>query len=596
MNEEIKKIVELEIDLDNLELEEMGVQVVSFVEEPAIEVDFMAFSAEKFVYPESGEQHNPFMGRCISVLVGDEGYESDQAAAICHTYWEEEHGPTEMCAECFDLDEACWEGYEPIGMKEKNGRMVPNCVPIKARSEEFASYNDYPESAKNAAKRALEWKEKNGSDCGTRVGWARANQLAKGEMISEETIARMASFARHLQYKDVPYSEGCGGLMVDAWGGQAGIEWASNKLKSIREESGYDPSSLTPYVDQEDEPRAKQNFSEEEEFTEEQKIILQWAQEHGEQITEDFTYIDPTSEDFNTVGNIAKAIQGLDILGKMGVRQDEPAEIRYRYTGPSAERGFCKAMLSLNKLYAEGDMRGLRGRLGTINPNMGPRRSNSYNVFAYKGGVNCRHYWSKVALFKPEGSRRVLMIDQGPADGDAGKSNNSNTPSPTGSVRNNASLRFSFSIRDEEKRIVAGPLMTPNKMILRRDGKGEPYYVYFSKDTIRRIQERFNKSGFQNVTDVDHDGNLLTDNILLEQWLVESRVHDKSRYYGFDNLPLGTWFGVYKVNDDQTWEDIKSGKIRGFSIAGDFINKAQPIENTDEQTLSSIINILKEIR
>ena len=114
-------------------------------------------------------------------------------------------------------------------------------------------------SAKNAAKRALEWRDNNPDQtCGTRVGWARANQLAKGENISEETIARMSSFARHLQYKDVPYSEGCGGLMVDAWGGQAGIEWAKNKLESIREESDADVSQLTPYRDQEDDLRVKE--------------------------------------------------------------------------------------------------------------------------------------------------------------------------------------------------------------------------------------------------------------------------------------------------------------------------------------------------
>ena len=77
--------------------------------------------------------------------------------------------------------------------------------------------------------------------------------------------------------------------------------------------------------------------------------------------------------------------------------------------------------------------------------------------------------------------------------------------------------------------------------------------------------------------------------------MVESRVHDKSLYYGFNDLPIGSWFGVYKVNNDETWEDIKSGKIRGFSIAGDFINKAQPIE-TDETVLDKIINVLKDIQ
>ena len=105
------------------------------------------------------------------------------------------------------------------------------------KTEKFESYTDYPESAVNAAKRALEYRDNNpDNDCGTPVGWARANQLAKREPISEETIARMASFARHLQYEDVPYSEGCGGLMVDAWGARAGIEWASRKLEEIRED------------------------------------------------------------------------------------------------------------------------------------------------------------------------------------------------------------------------------------------------------------------------------------------------------------------------------------------------------------------------
>jgi HK97 family phage prohead protease len=102
--------------------------------------------------------------------------------------------------------------------------------PEQAKEE---TYNDYPEAATNNAKRALKYKEENGSDCGTPVGWARANQLASRERISRDTIARMASFKRHQQNKDVPYSEGCGGIMWDAWGGDAGIEWAIRKLNQI---------------------------------------------------------------------------------------------------------------------------------------------------------------------------------------------------------------------------------------------------------------------------------------------------------------------------------------------------------------------------
>ena len=96
------------------------------------------------------------------------------------------------------------------------------------------SWNDYPEEAVNNAKRALKWAEENGwGNCGEATGKQRANQIANKENLTRDTIARMASFKRHQQNKNVPYSEGCGGLMWDAWGGDAGIEWASRKLKEI---------------------------------------------------------------------------------------------------------------------------------------------------------------------------------------------------------------------------------------------------------------------------------------------------------------------------------------------------------------------------
>lgn len=100
------------------------------------------------------------------------------------------------------------------------------------------SYTDYPKAASENAKRALKFREEtdNKNGCGTPVGWARANQLAKGEPISEDTIKRMASFNRHRQNKDVPYEEGCGGLMWDAWGGTEGIDWAIRKSEQIDKE------------------------------------------------------------------------------------------------------------------------------------------------------------------------------------------------------------------------------------------------------------------------------------------------------------------------------------------------------------------------
>jgi len=99
--------------------------------------------------------------------------------------------------------------------------------------EMLESYSDYPQSATNNAKKALKYKKENGSSCGTSVGWTIASQLAARKPLSRDTIARMASFKRHQQHKDVPYTEGCGGLMWDCWGGTSGVEWAINKLKKI---------------------------------------------------------------------------------------------------------------------------------------------------------------------------------------------------------------------------------------------------------------------------------------------------------------------------------------------------------------------------
>ena len=99
----------------------------------------------------------------------------------------------------------------------------------------FESYTDYPKAASENAKIALRWAEENGwGDCGTPVGKARANQLANGEAISEDTIARMAAFERHRQNSTKELGDGCGRLMWLAWGGDEGIEWAQRKLEQIR--------------------------------------------------------------------------------------------------------------------------------------------------------------------------------------------------------------------------------------------------------------------------------------------------------------------------------------------------------------------------
>ena len=113
------------------------------------------------------------------------------------------------------------------------------------------TYADYPDTAKNNARRALDHKEKNGSDCGTLVGWQRANQIANGEGLSEETVQRTYSFLSRAEtydqgkYFDEDGSEICGSVMYDAWGGSAMRVWAEAKYKAIQKDKAKNMAKVS---------------------------------------------------------------------------------------------------------------------------------------------------------------------------------------------------------------------------------------------------------------------------------------------------------------------------------------------------------------
>jgi hypothetical protein len=287
-------------------------------------------------------------------------------------------------------------------MKEKDGKLVPNCVPIEAAMEkfrqEFQSYNDYPESARNNACKAIKWKEKYGNEVKgmTQIGWIRANQLCKGEKISEETISRMSGFQRHKknsevapELKDTPWKD-AGYVAWLGWGGTTGVSWASDKLSSLR--------------------------------------------------------------------------------GQM-----------------------------------------------------------------------------------------------------------------------------SFSVMNAEERMLVGPAMVPDKMIIRRnDITGDIYYVYFTAETIKKLQQKFMQEKLLDATNIEHGRKFLKNVDVVESWIVEDPVYDKQKTFGMD-YPKGTWMVMMKVNDDEVWKKVKDGKLRGFSVQGYFLEKAK-FNSQSHQLLEQIKNIVKDIR
>ena len=110
---------------------------------------------------------------------------------------------------------------------------------LNSKMYKLATYNDYPDGVVSNAKRVLEYVDKNGwGSCGTAVGKRRASQLASKSNLTVSTIKRMHSFlARHESdlKSSKSYSDGCGKLMYDAWGGKAGFRWAKSKLKELGE-------------------------------------------------------------------------------------------------------------------------------------------------------------------------------------------------------------------------------------------------------------------------------------------------------------------------------------------------------------------------
>jgi hypothetical protein len=152
--------------------------------------------------PKPQEPHDDYIQRCMSDQESVDSFpDEEQRYAVCESMWDE-------------VKQTAYSKYR----------------------QAFAepSYSDYPQAATDNAKIALRWADENGwGSCGTAVGKARANQLAKGEPITRDTIARMAGFERHRQNSDKELGDGCGRLMWLAWGGNEGVEWAQRKLKQI---------------------------------------------------------------------------------------------------------------------------------------------------------------------------------------------------------------------------------------------------------------------------------------------------------------------------------------------------------------------------
>jgi hypothetical protein len=150
-------------------------------------------------------------------------------------------------------------------------------------------------------------------------------------------------------------------------------------------------------------------------------------------------------------------------------------------------------------------------------------------------------------------------------------------------------VKVEFKEVDTEKRVLLGPALIPNKQIYREDAEVGKYYIWFSKDTIRKASELFFKNHNQDKATFEHL-EPVQGMTVVESWIVDDSATDKSALYGF-SMPKGTWMMSMKVENEEVWNMVKGGTVKGFSIEGYFADKLSMKKHTPKD---AVINILKE--
>ena len=286
-------------------------------------------------------------------------------------------------------------------------------------------------------------------------------------------------------------------------------------------------------------------------------------------------WVEMKEDEFNNALYAEFAVKRSDSNPNKGSLQDTSQfKVLYKYNGPrdSKNRTFCRQVLNLDALY----------RLEDIN-NMSLFGANdefsTYDIFTYKGSYNCRHTWVQ-KFFKriDEENNRAKKnpileeILGGPRAQSAGQLN----PKARTQAEVEAGVpegQFQFSAV-EDKMELAGPLMIPDQLIPRFDENGDKYYVFFDKEGIKKLSYKLMRNKLIDSVNIEHDKDRrVADLTLVESWLVADSDKDKSNKYGY-SLPVGSWFGVYKVNNKSVWDNyIKTGAVKGFSVEGIFADK-----------------------
>jgi hypothetical protein len=567
--EKTKKLIELGI---LPEMEESGVQKISLVEHPAIEVNFMYFKKEEFVEPLSGEHQDEFIPRCVAYNV-NEGKDPDQAAAICYSVWRETHAAVYPQAEehkddylkrCInvyvndkevspsDANEIChflWnERFDVAKISyDYDDTLSTATGQVAALASMNAGYQVWVISARSDREGMFPLTDS--------LGIPRDRVLATGS--NEAKVAKIMEL----------------GITTHIDNNQEVID----QLGEIGQKFDIGTGSLPSYVDEVPKDRKDQ--------VETPQPTWSWGPKFSAEFLEMLATIGSelgfSEEEVDLVETSHFADQNAIKDSNSNFAKDEEEEFLWKYkssrvTGSS--RDFCSTMINLNRYYSREEIT----LLNSLNSEFGPGGDSSYSIFLYKGGANCQHYWQKYSAKREKGRIKISPISiNGTYEERMAatairtqtgrgylKSPESTLPGLSGHSEFGAVKMLAFEEEGEQK-VLVGPAMVPDIKIVRADENGKPYDVTFSEETVAEIARKYMKEARTNDVNKDHKAND-AGTYVFESWIIEDPKTDKANtVYGF-SLPKGTWMVKMKVDDPETWRRVKTGELRGLSVEGLF--------------------------
>ena len=302
------------------------------------------------------------------------------------------------------------------------------------------------------------------------------------------------------------------------------------------------------------------------EMTEDLKLRLDFLIELGEKIEDlpDYEIIHTeavNSDEFSFAENIeSNWLEDSE-------QDNDLFKIRYRLAPNRLSvnsREFCRTLINADKIYRKEDIE-IASSAG-VNGQFSAKGQSTYDIFLYKGGVYCQHFWERVILFKKENDKKIsskearrILNGLEPSERKYYRIKQNNPKvAQVAEAKNNY-----WKMADEEKRILTQPILIPNQKIWRNGLDG---YVFLSAETIEKLQQNFFKNQYNLNSTEGHDENRVLNSVFIfESWIVENPENDKSKELGFD-LPKGSWVVSMKIEDDELWSEIKKGVYNGLSI------------------------------